>query len=224
MRRKDNSRERSKNQLERKEGVRPSHDRVLIVREGEKTEPEYFEEFRKRYRLSATHIKITQSAEGNTPQQVIDNAWNELNKKKEWERVYCVFDRDDHHNFNNALKSAKAHNNRNLKTENGEKIKFIAIPSVPCFELWFLLHFNSFTKEMHRDKVIKELRKPNREPKYNKSGVDFFKNNHDKRWEAAFKNAQKLNNNRTETSIENPYTAVGDLVKYLIELGGKVVA
>ncbi len=43
----DNSpRERQKKQLERKQGRRAGYDRILIVSEGSKTEPNYFSEIR----------------------------------------------------------------------------------------------------------------------------------------------------------------------------------
>ena len=48
----DNSpRERQRRQLERKQNRRASYDRVLIVSEGSKTEPNYFKEIRAEFRL-----------------------------------------------------------------------------------------------------------------------------------------------------------------------------
>jgi hypothetical protein len=42
---------RQKEQLERKQGRRASYDRILIVSEGSKTEPNYFREIRMAYHL-----------------------------------------------------------------------------------------------------------------------------------------------------------------------------
>lgn len=48
----DNSpKERQRQQLERKLARRDSYDRILIVSEGSKTEPNYFGEIRQAYRL-----------------------------------------------------------------------------------------------------------------------------------------------------------------------------
>ena len=43
--------ERQQKQLERKQARRASYDRILVVSEGSKTEPNYFREIRAAYRL-----------------------------------------------------------------------------------------------------------------------------------------------------------------------------
>lgn len=43
------------------------------------------------------------SADGTTPLQVMNYAYKELQKTLRWEKVFCVFDRDDHPHFDNAL-------------------------------------------------------------------------------------------------------------------------
>lgn len=94
---------RNRKELERKKARRSSYDRILIVCEGKKTEPQYFEEIRKYYKLNTANIKIMHSQHGTTPQQVINFARDELQQTLEWEQVFCVFDRDDHPNFNKEL-------------------------------------------------------------------------------------------------------------------------
>jgi hypothetical protein len=56
--RKKKDRLRSARDLRRKSGKRPPYDRVLIVCEGEKTEPQYFEEIRKINRVPAVHVRV----------------------------------------------------------------------------------------------------------------------------------------------------------------------
>lgn len=51
MARDNSTAERQKKQLERKLGQRASYDRILIVSEGSKTEPNYFKDIRAAYRL-----------------------------------------------------------------------------------------------------------------------------------------------------------------------------
>ena len=155
--------ERQARTLARKKANRAGYDRILIVSEGEKTEPLYFEEIRQHYRLHTANIRVIQSAYGTTPQQVVDFAKDECLRTLGWEQVYCVFDRDDHPNFNNALASAAALD-RKHRNELKQPIRFTAIPSIPCFELWLLLHFECITRECHRNEVYDLLRQPGRLP------------------------------------------------------------
>lgn len=71
----DNSpKERQQKQLERKQGRRASYDRILIVSEGRKTEPNYFHEIRKVYRLHTAHVEVRPSELGTAPIQVVQYA------------------------------------------------------------------------------------------------------------------------------------------------------
>jgi len=55
----DNSpKERQQKHLERKQGRRASYDRILIVSEGSKTEPNYFREIRTVYRLHTANVEV----------------------------------------------------------------------------------------------------------------------------------------------------------------------
>ena len=63
--------ERQKKQLERKLGQRASYDRILIVWEGSKTEPNYFKDIRAAYRLQTANIEVQPSGFGTGPIQVV---------------------------------------------------------------------------------------------------------------------------------------------------------
>jgi len=210
---------RGKNHLLRKKAFSKGCDRILIITEGEKTEPHYFDEIRKYYRLSTASIEIMQSKYGTTPQQVVNFAVDRCKEAKEYEAVYCVFDRDDHPNFLNALFSANSHD-RKYKNDNNELINFYAVQSIPCFELWLLLHFVSVRSYIHRDEVVRQLKKDSHIPNYTKGGNGYFNITKD-RLEVAYKNADLLAANdplETEKNTENPYTSVGKLVKILTSL------
>ena len=61
----DNSpKERQRQQLERKLARRASYDRILIVSEGSKTEPNYFGEIRQAYRLHTANVEVRPSELG----------------------------------------------------------------------------------------------------------------------------------------------------------------
>ena len=74
-----------------------------------------------------------------------------------FDRVIAVFDRDDHDTYRQALAKLKA---LSLAHENddGEPVPFQAVASVPCFELWLLLHFEDVQAPVHRNEVYARLR------------------------------------------------------------------
>jgi hypothetical protein len=190
------------------------YDRLLIVCEGTKTEPNYFNEIRQFYRLSSANIKILPSEYGTQPQKVVDYAYDYCQLRNTWEKVFCVFDRDDHPNFENAIKSASAKDLK-LTNDQGERIRFYAIPSVPCFELWLYLHFNEITTEILRSDLLKMLKK--HMPEYEKNAESLFVRTKAE-LTSAYKNAECLADNREGSRIRNPFTAVGEVVKDLMKL------
>lgn len=107
------------------------YDRILIVCEGDKTEPTYFSRLIKFLELSTANVHVI-AADGSDPKSVAKSAKAQYQKLIDigeyYNRVYCVFDRDEHSTFKAAVKMAKANN-------------FYTAYSVPCFEYWLLLHF-----------------------------------------------------------------------------------
>ena len=151
--------------MARKTGRRASYDRILIVSEGSKTEPHYLNEIRAKHRLSTTNVQVQPSQHGTTPLQVVEYAEHLFVNGDEakniqpraFERVYAVFDRDDHLNYHNALKKAAARDKK-LFSDLGEAVRFEAVASVPCFELWLLLHFEDVLAPLRRTEVYQRLR------------------------------------------------------------------
>lgn len=159
-------RSRQAAQLARKKASRASHDRILIVSEGTKTEPLYFAEIRQRYKLQTANVQVHPSALGTQPLQVVEYAEQlflngDVNKgiqPRAFEQVYAVFDRDEHPTYHAALAKAVALDNK-LRNGQGRKVKFQALASVPCFELWLLLHFEDVLAPQHRAEVYAKLRR-----------------------------------------------------------------
>ena len=151
-------------QLARKAGQRAGYDRILIVTEGSKTEPLYLGEIRSKFRLNTANVEVQHSQFGTTPLQVVEFAehlflnGDEAREipKKGFEQVYVVFDRDDHETYHNALAKAAALNGV-LCNDLEQAVKFEAIASVPCFELWLLLHFEDVQAPLHRTEVYQRL-------------------------------------------------------------------
>ena len=162
----DNSpKERQRKQLERKLQRRASYDRILIVSEGSKTEPNYFSEIRAVYRLHTANVEVRPSELGTSPIQVVqyarelfENGDRHKNiQPRAFEQVYAVLDRDDHDSYFNALRLAESLNGK-LKNDARQFIRFKAIASVPSFELWLLLHYVDIQAPLHRDEVMRRLK------------------------------------------------------------------
>lgn len=219
----DNSpKERQRKELERKRARRASYDRILIVSEGSKTEPNYFGEIRSFYRLHGTNVQVHPSEFGTQPLQVVHYA-RELfmkgDRKKQiqpraFEQVYAVFDRDEHPTFHDALTLANSLDG-NLRNDLRQPVIFEAVASVPSFELWLLLHFEDVQSSLHRDEVMKRLR--TYIPQYEKGRRDIFALTR-KDLSVATSRAEKLASKFGPYGEPQPYTAVVGLVKLLTTL------
>jgi hypothetical protein len=207
-------RERQARQLARKTSKRLTYDRILIVSEGEKTEVNYFEEIRQRYRLSSAHIHVCQSEYGTTPEKVVEYAVDRCLASLEWERVYCVIDRDDHDYYEDALASMKANDKKHLN-DLGQPIQFTAIPSNPSFELWLLLHYQMQEAHIHRETVVHELRKYM--PGYAKGKPGTFATTRPL-LEGASARSARLCSREDRRGMRNPSTYVNELVQTLCTL------
>ena len=158
--------DRQARKLDRKQNTRNSYDRILIVSEGKKTEPNYFKEIRTKYRLNTAHIGIEPSGYGTEPMQIthyaedlfVNGDTHKKIKARSFEKVYIVFDRDEHKTYFDALSYIETLDKKKLRNDLGEPVKFYAVASIPCFEFWLLLHFEDIKHWMHRDEVYKKLK------------------------------------------------------------------
>ena len=156
---------RQRSQLERKKTQRASYDRVLIVSEGSRTEPLYFKEIRNTYRLQTANVAVHPSALGTEPIQVVRYAKqlfvagdpNKRVRAKAFERVFAIFDHDEHKSYFDALKLADSLDGK-LRNDAKQPVIFRAIASVPCFELWLLLHYEDIRHPLHRAEVLARLK------------------------------------------------------------------
>ena len=208
--------------LLRKQGKRARHDRILIVCEGSKTEPNYFGEIKSYYRIPTANIQILHSELGTSPLQVVEYAERLFKKgdlqrgipKKAFDQVFAVFDRDDNTDFYNALDKAQSLNQK-IKNDEKKLITFQAIPSIPCFEFWLLLHYEDVTALFPRDEVMRKLK--THYPDYEKNAQDVWNHTKDK-WELALNCATRLATTSSPHDNDKPYTAIGELVRTLTTL------
>lgn len=112
--------------LTRKKDFKSTRKNFLIVCEGEKTEPNYFQNFR----VQKSVFDVV-GIGANTESLVKKAIELQKNTNTSYDNVWCVFDRDSFpvKNFNSALALAK---------KNNIKVAY----SNEAFEIWYLLHFN----------------------------------------------------------------------------------
>lgn len=219
----DNSpKERQQKQLERKQGRRASYDRILIVSEGSKTEPNYFREIRTVHRLHTANVEVRPSELGTAPVHVVQYAKalfeggdrHKNIQRRAFEKVYAVFDRDDHDSYHDALSLAASLDGK-LRNDVKQPVVFQAIASVPSFELWLLLHFEDIRAPLHRDQVMHRLKQ--HIPGYNKGADNAFEITCE-HLALATQRAERLAQRFTSKTDPEPFTAVVELVKLLTNL------
>lgn len=133
---------------ERQEDVKPPNPRMLLVCEGDNTEPSYFKEFRRANVTVRNAIATIQGGSGD-PSSVVAMA-KRLDEQAQssgepYDQVWCVFDRDDHKHFSSALEDIR-------------QLSFRAAWSNQAFEFWLLLHFEAHAGGgLHRDDYKKRL-------------------------------------------------------------------
>ena len=121
--------------LRRRPGHKPPRGITLIVCEG-KTEQAYFEAARTHYRLTHAEVVIANNKVGSAPISVVDCAERRSQEPGGYDQIYCVFDRDRHESFDRAR--AKI---RMLASRRAKPLPMKEAISIPCFEVWVLLHF-----------------------------------------------------------------------------------
>lgn len=181
----------------RKVNNREVKQRFLIVCEGEKTEPNYFRSFRVPKKV------IDVKGLGKNPSKLVNRA-KELQEQEDYDRVWCVFDRDSWtvEDFNNAIANAK-----------NECIEVAY--SNEAFELWYVLHFEFLNTGIPRKDYIKKLNSLLKQT-YHKNSETIYDELFDKQ-AIAIKNATNLlkQYEPPNPSQDNPSTTVHLLVQEL---------
>ncbi|WGV24339.1 RloB family protein [Halotia branconii] len=184
---------------ERKVNTREIRQRFLIVCEGEKTEPNYFRNFR----VPKNVAEINVQGRGENPSKLVESA-KQLNKQDDYNQVWCVFDRDSwtKEDFNNAMINAEAQ---------GFQVAY----SNEAFELWYVLHFQFLNTGIPRSDYNKKLTDLLGRP-YKKNSDTIYDELLEKQF-IAIKNAENLLKQYVPhiPSQDNPSTTVHLLVQEL---------
>jgi RloB-like protein len=113
---------------------------ILIVCEGEETEPNYLRGLCEARRINLAGVDIKPGGGDTDARSLVKKALN-LFKTKDYDRVFVVFD-DDGQPFEEATHLAS----KGLKTTAGQSINVELIATRPAFEFWLLLHFEYSTR------------------------------------------------------------------------------
>ncbi len=200
---------RSTESLARHPRKRKPYQKVLIVCEGQVTEPNYFNELIRHHRISSANVAIT-GAGGSSPQSVVELAKNRYARERKlgdpFDNVFCVFDKDSHSSYDDALRIIQ-----HIKPDN----TFAAITSVPAFEYWFLLHYEYNTRPDSSAQVLAALK--TYFPDYGKNRAGVFIALLEK-LETAKQNARQALREANKTGTDNPSTKVHELVEFLQQI------
>lgn len=119
---------------------------ILVFTEGKKTEPVYLTHWHRMYReriivaVDEFHGAPLQLVETASARRAADLRAAKRGKGDAYHQYWCVFDIDEHPRVGPALQLAASWG-INVAVSN------------PCIELWFLLHFQDQTADLHRHKA-----------------------------------------------------------------------
>lgn len=209
------SRPRDRSSFERKPGNRPPRSITLIVCEGE-TERAYFEAVRLHYGLRLAEVVVAENTYGSAPISVVECAEQKSKEVGGYDFIFCVFDRDTHESFSRAREKIKTLAGRSKKP-----LPIQEIVSIPCFEVWVLLHFErSDAAHANCAAVIERIRNSYL-PGYAKA-ESRTANQLMARIDEAIGSATWLEE-RAETNGWNPYTSAHRLMLHLKMLASEPV-
>lgn len=183
--------------------------RILIISEGKKTEPNYFNAIKRQFRLTSVDIADTKKNTGKELLQIaIDLRAKAKRERNPYDEIWIVLDRDGYTKHPEVFDRVNSYPDI--------KIGF----SSPCFEYWLLLHFE-FTSAPFNDcdTTIKKLETYLPDYQKNKEYSKIFV----ERISIAVLNSKKIKKHQEETSDVkiweyNPYTNLYELVEELMNL------
>ena len=204
----------SQKELKRQHGRKPVRKRILIICEDSVSAPDYFKKLKDHFQLSTAEVKIYGKECDSAPINLYQYGENYLKKDHDFEYVFFVFDKDQHESYQRAINAiSELANKRNYRNK---RIK--AIISVPCFELWLMLHMCYSAKPyQNADELIKDLKKEPIFQNYEKSNAAYFDAIKDK-IDTAINNSEKLCKDAKDVAQQNPSTLIHEIAIVFKEL------
>ena len=193
--------------LRRRGPRREPKRRFVLFCEGRNTEPAYFDAIK--HACSSTLIAVEIVPAVGVPMTIAERATEEAGAHKrrrkdsfeEGDRVWAVFDRDEHPRFDEAVALCKGHGVGVARSD-------------PCFELWLILHERDYDRSCSRHEAQRDLKRLRWE--YDKDGAktpdceDLVKRVEKAEGRAE---AQLLRREQEGAPCGNPSTTVGRLTR-----------
>lgn len=191
----------------RKMKIRPARERILIVCEGERTEPNYFKAIGSTLPPHVVELKVEGPGMNTISlvREAIRLRDKEIDSSRPYDQTWAVFDKDDFpaDDFDNAITMCKQH---------GLKAAY----SNQAFELWFVLHFEDRQSGMHRDQYKDCLTGHLGETYFKKDAGIYGKVTARGSESEAIRRAKRLVESAPHPpSVANPSTTVFELVEKL---------
>lgn len=182
---------------------------VLVICEDSKSSKRYLNDAKIAYRVNAD-VEVVHAGKTN-PLGIVKYA---LERRRHYNKIYCVIDRDTHEDFDEAITLAQS----------SEQLSMVV--SYPCFEYWLLLHFKYSRKAYARtgakspgDLMVKALQSCELMEKYEKGGnISLFDMLNGERLKTAKANAEKSLKAAVEENEFNPSTTMHQLLIAFEEL------
>lgn len=193
----------------RRAAVRDPAPRVVVVAEGEVTEPGYLKAF-DRIHGARSSVRVVLIGGVGDPRAVVERAIAESRKSRRdrlggRDSVWAMFDRDEHPRFDEA-KNMAAGNDVRLAISN------------PCFELWAILHYRECDAPLGRHECRRTLEELH--PDYGSGGKKVFDDPKviESNYRDAVRRARKSLTRREEERDPggNPSTTVHHLTEHIL--------
>lgn len=205
--------------LKRKKQKYITRETVLIVCEGQKSEPHYFHSLKRELKLHDNEVEVCGKECGSAPISVVEfakvkekireNKSEHSDQLSKYDKIWCVMDVEaptPHESLDQAIELAVTY---------GYKV----VLSNPCFEYWYLIHFKKTARLMQSNAEVVSLLKDYLTD-YSKSDKKVFSKIYPKT-DLAIKNITEIIVEKCyseDLKDSNPSTHVHKLVKYLREI------
>jgi len=155
---------------------------------------------------------IADNTKGSAPISVVNCAEERAREQGGYDMIFCVFDRDGHESFDRAREKI-----RGLAARARRRLNIREAISLPCFELWVLLHFERTDRPFGNcDEVVARIRR---------NHLDGYQKADDKiakdlmvHVDTALANARWLSE-RAAIEHGNPSTSVHAVLQHMKEVG-----
>jgi len=193
--------------IRRKGSKRDPKAKFFLFCEGQNTEPDYFSAVRNEL-YGAVLVEIKGGV--GEPRTVAEKARDHIRQKRknsfqEKDKVWAVFDRDDHQKFDEAVGICEAN-------------EIGVARSNPCFELWLVLHERDYDSSDGPEAVQRELERLR--PEYDRKGrkIPDCREMVQRLSDAEERSYRQLNRRFGEDNpFGRPSTTVGELTKAMRE-------